>query len=245
MVNYANAPIKEALIELRFSKKLKSEELEAFRKSILEDEFGDIEPITTMEMGFNIDGNEVSTTKTSRLAGYTLSLSQTFKIRLLHDRVIWSQSAPYDSWDKLLEKAEGVWPCIAKIFNLSDLSRIGVRYVNDLAIPFNDHGSVDLEDYVLVLPRAPEGVPSQATGFLSRLIFEHPEQSAKSNLSIASDKVLDNEVHIILDIDVYRLYQAGYSGTFIELKSVLETLRSLKNNLFEHCITVKTRELFR
>jgi hypothetical protein len=197
-----------------------------------------------MEMGFNIDGNEVSTTKTSRLTGYTLSFSDCSKVRVMNDRVVWSQFAPYGSWDKLLEPVGKVLELIAKLFNLSDLSRVGVRYVNDLAIPFNDQGSVDLEDYVLVLPRAPEGVPSQATGFLSRLVFDHPEYSAKSNLTVASDKISDNEVHIILDIDVFRLYQSGYSGTFTELKSVLETLRNLKNNLFEHCITNRTRELF-
>ncbi|MBR9907063.1 MAG: hypothetical protein GYB30_03310 [Gammaproteobacteria bacterium] len=81
MASYANAPIKEALIELRFSKMLESEELESFRSSILDDQLGVIEPITTTEMGFNIDGNKVDTTKTSRLTGYTLALSPSFKVQ--------------------------------------------------------------------------------------------------------------------------------------------------------------------
>jgi uncharacterized protein (TIGR04255 family) len=49
-------------------------------------------------------------------------------------------------------------------------------------------------------------------------------------------------VSIVLDIDVFREYQSPANED--ETWSTLDRIRDIKNEIFEACITDKTRELF-
>lgn len=241
MVRYTKAPIREAIIELRFSTEVDVMSL----KERLASEFEETGQVVTTEMDFEIEANTVNTAGRQILVGFTFSLDANLSFKVLKDRLVWSQLAAYESWENFIEPMANVWERVREDYQLQSLNRTGVRFINDLAVPFNEGGSVELGEYITVSPRVPYGIPSlRTTRFLSKLEFEHADFSAKSNLSVSSEAFSESNVHILLDIDVYRQYENGFTGTFKELITTLSTLRSLKNQLFESCITGKTRELF-
>lgn len=243
MVNYPNSPVKEAVIELRFSSKLDETRLESIGK-LVRGTFDEVEMIYGESTDLSVGHSGLSSTRRQTLKGTKFSYSSGFKVKVLADRIVWSQLAPYRCWEDFDECMVAVWNLIKNDFSLKNMSRVGVRFINEIVIPSDGQGVINLFEYLTVLPRAPSSLDVKTTAFLTRLAFEHQEDNVSSLLTVNSGAKVKAGASVILDIDVYRQYLEGYTGTFVELNGILDTLREVKNRLFESCITDKARELF-
>lgn len=244
MPKYDKPPIREAVIELRFNNKLSEEQLYAVKSELLE-VYGLVDEFVGAKLEIKVEEQKVNSYHKSQLERLEFEIEANLKARVSRESISWHRLAPYETWESFSEPMAGLWQILENIFELESLSRIGVRTVNDIVIPFGDSPEIDLEKFITILTRIPDDLPARPIGFTSQIQSAHEKEKAQSNIAVASRRVEANAVHILLNIDVFRIYQDGYEGTFGELQPVLDTLRDLKNKLFESCITDSTRELFR
>ncbi|WP_258239984.1 TIGR04255 family protein [Pseudidiomarina homiensis] len=244
MPKYKKPPIREAIIELRFNNRLSDEQLKTIKSELVK-VYGIVDEIMGAKFELKVEHKKINSYQKSQLERLEFNLEPNLKARISKESVSWHRLAPYDSWEEFSEPMLRLWRIAEDFHDLQKLSRIGVRMVNDIGIPFGDSSAIDLEDFFTVLTRVPDDFPARPIGFTSHIQSAHDQEKAQSSISVASHRVEATAVHILLNIDVFRIYQDGYEGTFAELQPVLETLRELKNKLFESCITDATRELFK
>lgn len=241
---YNNPPIREAVIELRFGKKLSGDELYQLKSKLIE-AYGDVDEVLGTKFELKIERKTVKSYQESELERLELDIEPNLKARIAKESVSWHRLAPYDNWESFIRPVNELWDIVEGAYDLRSLSRIGVKMLNDIGIPFGDSAAIDLESFVTILTRIPDNFPAKPVGFVSQIHSVHEREKAQSMIAVSSQRVEADSVHIMLNIDTFRAYQGGYEGTFAELDPVLTTLRNLKNNLFESCITDSTRELFK
>ena len=164
-------------------------------------------------------------------------------VLIQHNGVVISRLAPYPGWKKFRERAFSVWAEWRAVTSNPPVSRIGIRYINRIDIPYANE-PIDPRDYLLFSPQDP-GISS------SPMLHGYVVQITKSTdaphwlTSIASTLVspppLLDHISILFDIDVFRTKEIPRRDD--ELWVVVDQARAIKNEIFERCITKKTREL--
>ena len=157
------------------------------------------------------------------------------------DGIVVSKLKPYDSWNDLRRPAEWLWQQYASCTRNDVVTHVAVRYLNELGIPFN----IPFETYMRVYPeypyKAPMDLPENINNFYLRL--DWPVRSGDSTgLVVVQESVLGmdpakGEFSLLLDLEVSlsRLPQQG-------LWEAIDSLRPIKNWVFQACITNKMRE---
>jgi uncharacterized protein (TIGR04255 family) len=123
------------------------------------------------------------------------------------------------------------------------VTRIALRYINRIYIPQTVY---ELSDYFRLYPQIPEKIPQDINGFFMQ--FQMPQKDLAANalavINLASAQMReDGAQSVALDIDLFTACELEPSSE--EIFSLLEIIRTRKNELFEACITDKSRELFR
>jgi uncharacterized protein (TIGR04255 family) len=149
-----------------------------------------------------------------------------------------SRLEPYQSWEDLLREALPLWQGYVQCLGPGTITRIATRYINNLRLP-----TTDLERFLDLLPKLPEGLPTAMSGFLQRYVLHDPQTDATVLLTEALPEASPGPpVPVILDIDAFR------HGRFpIEDRAAwqyLEQLRALKNRVFFACLTEAAVELY-
>jgi uncharacterized protein (TIGR04255 family) len=115
-----------------------------------------------------------------------------------------------------------------------------LRYINRINLP----AGVEVEDYINIGPRIPEGVSKAFIGYFAQLVLPvldlGPEYRAIINTGV-EPVTSPGSPGLLLDIDVFgeRVFHLD------EVWGVLDQLRLCKNRLFEASITDKVREVIR
>ena len=150
---------------------------------------------------------------------------------------------PYTKWDDLIVKTKNLWPLYKKIANPEAVTRLAVRYINNLKLPL-PFG--DFSEYLCVPPNIPEGLPQGVNNFLDRITIYDSAQDISANITQSlergSQSSKNNHIVIILDIDVYK--QGDFSMDSQEIWDRFEKFRKIKNEIFFKYITEKTARLF-
>jgi uncharacterized protein (TIGR04255 family) len=115
-----------------------------------------------------------------------------------------------------------------------------LRYINRIDIPKT---KIEIYDYFGLYPKVPEQLPQQdVIGFALNLLMPQQDLQCVANIQQAfSEPVKPEHVSIILDIDIFRLQIEDWNDDVTW--AFLEKLRDRKNEIFEACITDRTREL--
>ena len=119
------------------------------------------------------------------------------------------------------------------------VTRIATRFINKINIPLPFE---DLQDYILNMPPIPKCLPQNYSTFFMQIQVPCSEPLRNVIITEAIEPVIDSQLPFILDIDVYQWLNVQNSS-----ESILTTfseLREVKNEIFENCITNKTRDLF-
>jgi uncharacterized protein (TIGR04255 family) len=237
---YSRAPITEALIDIR------AELPDGVTLATLIDVHSSIKADYPMLENFLIvqgqmvAGASVGATASQTQVGYIFSSSdqkQIFQARL--DGFTFSRLAPYDRWETFRNQAQRLWSIYQLVTKPKRISRLALRYINrlDLPLPFGD-----FKDYLRTVPEVSPDLPQGLSGYFMQLQIPQEDMSAMLILNQALIPPPTPEVvSVLLDIDLFR--EIDLPDDYSALWDVLEQLHTRTDQVFEACITDRTREL--
>jgi uncharacterized protein (TIGR04255 family) len=242
-MHYDKAPITEALIDIRveLSSALRFEDLHAVRKHVSSDY--PTEETRNLGEGMLQFGAAVQATAQQKPWGLMFrnsSNTQVLQVRL--DGFTFSRLEPYEDFEHLRDEARRLWNIYRELVRPKGITRVAVRYINQLNIPGT---TVEPEDYLKTFPNLSGDLPGNLRDiahFLMSLRIPQPDLKGLLviNEALTPPKKPDT-ISIVLDIDLF--VENPPIDTEDGLWSFFQTLRERKNLYFEACITDKTREL--
>lgn len=237
--HYSRAPITEALIDIRaeISDRVTLATLIDVHSSIKTDY--PMRQDFLMLQGQMVAGASVGATASQTQVGYIFSSSdqkQILQARL--DGFTFSRLAPYDRWETFRTEAQQLWSIYQSVTNPHRINRLALRYVNrlDLPLPFGD-----FKDYLRTVPEVSPDLPQGLSGYFMQLQMPQEDIRAMLILNQALIPPLNPDVvSILLDIELGRDIELPDTEAVWD---VLEQLHTHTDQVFEACITDRTREL--
>lgn len=239
-ITYLNAPIIEAVIDLRISL---PNEFDVSSFDILDAELSIDLPnksnftITTAQFQSN---EPQSATIDKQHSGYRYESSDKKKILIMSkEAYTFSHLAPYVSWDNFHSEAQKFWKLYEKISNPVSINRLGLRYINRIDFPMLER----LNMYLKLYPTVPDIPNRPALGFYMQLQVPQPDIDGMLIINEARVDAENPDIFsVLIDIDVFREKVIEASDDWLAW-DIFEQLRNRKNLVFEEIITQKTREL--
>lgn len=242
-----NAPIVEALIDFRV-KLPSSFNIIRFLplKDKLHDSYPRMEEKRQIQVGLQVTEKRLQQTlQDTGLHGYFFySADGTNIAQFRPDGFTFNRLRPYTSWGTVLAEAKRLWMLYVTESSPELITRIAVRYINQIDIPLP---IVSLKSY-LTAPPTPPKMPRQdinhfmTRDFMTRMGICDEGQNIFANITQALQKSAKPEhVSIILDIDVFKTEEGGFEDS--NIWPTFERLRELKNLIFFSSITEKTVRL--
>lgn len=240
---YTKAPITEAIIdfsvEMSFEGGLSS--LNDFGQRI-QGEYSKRGELVNLENQIHIGQDGTSVAASQTVFGYRFSSAdnrQIIQARL--DGFSLTRLAPYEKWEIFRDEARRLWSLYQVATNTKNVTRVAVRYINrlDLPLPLND-----LKEYLLTAPEISPKLSQALSDYFMQL--QIPQEDVGGTLVLIEAIIppsKDNFVSVLLDIDLFS--NIVFSSTEDGLWNLLEAFRIRKNEIFEACITDKTRELLK
>jgi len=246
MIKYPKAPIVEAVFDIRIDPSLEvpGKEIESLHTEVSE-QYPVKEILRTFAATIEVkEGLPSSQTEDRGIIGarfWDNDKKQVCKFEL--NGFSFSRLKPYDieGWEKYFPEVMRLWNIYKKRFAPRNITRVAVRCINSIEIPAS---RFELSNYFVDAPKPPEGLPQIVTNFLSRLEFQN-EDGSLTLITLSLQQPQKSDITpILLDIDVFRNVHFS-SGDDVQLRSIFERLRTIKNEIFEASLTDKTKELFR
>lgn len=157
------------------------------------------------------------------------------------DRFLFSRLEPYSCWDDFLAEAHRLWELHCHLAHPAELQRIGLRFINRMRISGE---RLQLEDYLTIAPKEPDGLPLPFLGFLHRDVLAVPGHDYGVMITrTIQPETAPNETSavLIVDIDVFTTQPIRLEDANLE-RRLLE-MRWLKNKAFFGSVTPKMKEL--
>lgn len=239
---YPKDPINEAVIQIATDVQASQDSLSKIA-SHFKDEYPHQEPLTTVD--FMIDTTGGAAQMRQEMRGYRLtSISNPDVLVVQPGGVVAARLAPYTDWEQLLGATKKVWAQWRRTGNSSSISRLGVRYINRIDVPIESAVNLDLSVYLNFSPNVPKFSTKSIASFLVQATVptEKENWSVSLTSTVSNPPPLINTISILLDIDLFRTAQIP--GRDEDLWECIESVRALKNSIFESCITDATRKLF-
>ncbi|QKQ75564.1 TIGR04255 family protein [Nostoc sp. TCL240-02] len=242
--HYKKSSITEALIDIRVDASSEAEipTLKNIQQSILS-QYPVDEEIIEIQGQFEGGSNITATATASQaVVGYRFishDMKQIFQARL--NGFTFSRLAPYERWENLQNEAQRLWDIYRAVIKPKNVNRVAVRYINklDLPLPMND-----FKDYLRTLPEVSPDLSQGLSDFFMQL--QIPQEDIGGML-LLNEVIIppsgDDLVSMVLDIDLF--CNVNFPGDGIAHWDLLEKFRVRKNEIFEACITDKTRELLK
>ena len=245
--HYPRAPITEALIDIQVDLPpgFAPGQLEQFHVSIASEY-----PIKRKGFEVQVQGefgeSQAGPARTTQtLRGFAFgSADGTQVVQVRRDGFTFSRLSPYETWERLRTEARRLWEFYRSEFNPVQMTRVAVRYINQINIPLP---MGDFADYLRTTPQVSPDLEQGLSNFFMRL--EQPQDDIGAYLVLTEAMVPAAALTpmatavcpVVLDIDVF-----GRDLKLTADKEVwdfLELLRYRKNDIFEGCITDATRRL--
>jgi uncharacterized protein (TIGR04255 family) len=239
---YTKAPIVEAVVEFRISGNLDDKVLERCKRKfhvagwISED-------ILNVNLNVNLTASQKSDVDT-HFGGYRISSTDgLWVIQLTRQSLVLSRLPPYCGWDEFVKEAKIFYGRWRKIVGTRVIERIGLRYLNRIDIPIVEAKTISPSDYVTFFPTSISVLEEPARIFQCQVSTRHKNLNFDVNLISATiESVLIGHSALLLDCDVHR-YRLDVPQSDSQIWEMLTSARNAKNDIFEACITEKTRRM--
>lgn len=234
-IEYQKPPITEAVIDFRFARPITSRLLTKASKPIKK-RFPHLEQ--NVSLGIALGHSQMQVTQSA--AGYKASGDDSLDIVLLQpNNLTNSRLAPYNGWKSFQQRSKEVWSEVCKSIGKNQIGRIGLRYINRLDIP---DGRIKLDEWINIGVGIPNNITDDLNEFSLR-VAGSSKNNAKFVIGCNNIKSpLIGFASIILDIDVF--VDKEIPSKNADMWKAVEKLRSIKNEIFESCITEKMRAQF-
>jgi uncharacterized protein (TIGR04255 family) len=249
---YKSAPITEAVIEIRVEPPAQVDPapLQRLAESLKVD-FPKQASMQFFQMGITQQPVEMAVAQhpnqiiqqslSASIVGFRLSKADDSRVlQIRTEGFAFSHMAPYTDWPTFRAEAQPLWKRYRTLRPEAKLTRCALRYINRIDIPGT---RIEEVDYFRLYPKVPEELP-QRDVFGMSLNLQMPQldlecMATVSQLLVESAK--PGSISFVLDIDIFRLGIESWDDE--TTWSFLDRLRDRKNEIFEACITDRTREL--
>lgn len=238
-----NAPVKEALIDIQFESSIELTHIDAIADRVVE-KYSKKSDIWQTVFGIGQSEGEQNAADNTLLGRRLESEDGRFVLLLRRNGLAVSRLAPYVDWDELRNEARTCWHALLTVSGLPSVSRVAVRYINEIKIPLPIG---DFDEFLTCPPTVPAALPQAISEFVTRVVIPNPDNQTVSivtqALQAAPSFVEGTPVApVILDIDVFRVGVLPAAGG--EIWGVLDILREQKNKMFFEHLTEKAVEMF-
>lgn len=161
-------------------------------------------------------------------------------IQFKRDGLVFSRTNGYEHWEPFVEAAKEAWHTYLKIAQPVEIDRLGVRFINQIAVATPENLGV----YLREPPICPQAL--QLKDFVYQSTFAVPDQPYSIRvikvMQPSMPEPLQKSSGLFLDIDVFT--NSAISTDDRELDNVLRQIRLLKNKVFFTLVTDRSVELF-
>ena len=185
-------------------------------------------------------GERVAASATQQQTGFAFvsaDQKQVFQARL--DGFTFNRLAPYESWEPFRNEAQRLWAVYRERLEPAAVTRLAVRYINRFDLP---GATVEMKEYFRTAPEISPDLPQVMNGFFMRV--QIPQDDLGGQLLINQTIIppaRPGVVSVALDINLFR--DGDVPGDEAVIWQFFERLHRRKNEVFEACITDRTREL--
>jgi uncharacterized protein (TIGR04255 family) len=250
--HYRNAPITEALIDLRTTH---AQDVSVNDLGVIGEKIADDYPtqeamyLYSGQMAIGEPGHPMRAETAHQHGGFRFTSQnkqQIFQARI--DGFTFSTLAPYDRWESFRDEARRLWELYRSAARVEGVTRAAVRYINRIDIP--KVGTVRLEDYLRTYPEVSEDMPQEGQfgNFFMQVQFWQEDLGCVLiiNLAPAASPNEETTTSIRLDLDLFReQFAEPWRADDEAAWEFLEELHDRKNEVFEASITEETRRLIR
>ena len=229
----SKAPIVEAVIDIRVVPSVKWDEisLQSDLKQRLPD-FPKVEPLRHARYQIAVGKQVNPTVEDFGCVGFKFQSSDNLHIAQFNkEAFVFSRLKPYENWEQLSGEALRLWVIYCELLKPKDVKRIGLRFINRIAIK---QEKIELADYYKYPPAPLKELNWTLTGYLHHDVMQVPETSYRVNL-IKTVQNVPGEIGLILDIDVFM--QNPFEYNELRIKECLEEMRWVKNKVFFGSLT--------
>jgi uncharacterized protein (TIGR04255 family) len=247
MKPYPNPPIREALIDIKIDPLPQSSlaVLEALHEQVKE-KYPTKKARHRWEGSLKIEADQTVSADQRHLRCdgflfFSTNEKQIVQYRL--DGFTFSRLRPYppQGWPVFREEAIPLWDLYLRAVQPIQVVRIGLRYINQIDVPFSQ---IDLEEYLAEPPRIPRDLPQMFDHFFVRQVISFPDLEAKA-IIIMSTAPAPNALTTSLYLDIDVLTEVSIKGDSVKVWQILDRFREVKNKIFQSSLRPKTEELFR
>lgn len=145
--------------------------------------------------------------------------------------------APYEGLDTYFPEIERTWKLFTEIAQPKLVRQVGLRTINRIILPI-EVNRAPLDEYFVNPPRLPDVPNLTFAGFVHQYRIVESSTANQANVVLTAQEPQAGNLPVILDIHAFRSCSVEPLG-WIEIAEVLNSLRSLKNNVFRKTVTEK------
>ena len=146
---------------------------------------------------------------------------------------VFSRLKPYADWEQFSRSALRLWAVYCELLKPSEIRRIGLRFINRVAI---QQPTIELADYYKYPPASIKELNWPSGGFLHHDVMQIPETAYSVNV-IKTIQNVPGEIGLLLDIDVFT--QNHFTYNELRIIECVEEMRWVKNKIFFSSLTDK------
>lgn len=235
-------PLTEAIFEVLFTLEegFNVNSFDSFY-SEFSSEFTKKEDITNFEAKIDSKSNETNSIKSEKIGYLFLNESKSKAMHVRTNGFVFSMTNnSYKDWEPFRNEAWSAFCLLKKMFNITNINRSSLRFVNSISLPTN---ITDIKDYILIAPEMPKNLPFGLNKLFMQLTFPNESIGATGIVTQAFDIgfSVGDTFEYILDIDVQKINENGIDDE--KNISDFENLRTFKNQIFFKSISEKTINL--
>ncbi len=238
---YKYPPVTEAVIGVNFTEDLSKTLLKSVSDKLAKN-YPSHQPVQNISVNLDLSPNAGKDRKTftETAEGHRRSSPDMTELALaLSNSLVVSQLAPYPGWVIFSKRFMRDWKHLKKTLGYRQIKRIGVRYINRIDIPVTEE-VVHHEQFLNVFPRIPDMLSPLIAGAVQTIsYFEDIKCKLTLNSGVVESPIL-NHMSFLLDLDVGREIDVPQKDT--DIFELLEKMRLKKNQVFEACISQRTRD---
>lgn len=241
-MKYKNPPIKEAIFDIRIGSLGKSslEEIEKVHSQISETYPNKKKQINIVGKFELKEGIQISNETGSEVRGFIFSSTNNcLQVQFRLDGFTLNMLKPYSEWAEFSEEAFRLWKLYQENFVPNSITRIALRYINRIEIPLP---FIEFQEFISNMPPIPVCLPQTFHNFFMQVNVPCDNSGTGIIITETIEPPSKEVLPFILDLDAFKIGDILIDSE--SLKKEFDSLRDLKNNVFENCITDKTRKLF-
>lgn len=258
-IHYTKAPIIEAIIDIRTRfedpRQLSKQHFDVVAEAFSQD-FPYQEELKSLSFKMNFVPGEAPKPEQDSLNGFfgykLVNENRSRAIQIRRDGFTYSHLPPYTDWKTFRDEARSIWAHYVNCLKPATVTRRAIRYINKLELPASEAKGIEVggtldpaiffNTFIQCIPEMPG---NEVTNYSFQVQYPQKDLNAVLQVSQALARPnLKNHVAFVLDIDLFNSEEVD-SGAGKDFWRYFDQLRTRKNEVFEVCITDKTRELIR